>query len=190
MNKKLIFVVFAVLVALTPLGAVQGKGEQPPTPSSDEPWTNSTTEFRPDLGLMDPDLEPGVNGYKIFNPGAISILSVQGQGNEPDGILATRIANSDAFTYSCNPPPSWLCGGGDHNSENDAIPEDEIWVDGCIKRKNYAWSNCDDDHTSGYIAHADTSMSGGFAWQFTAKSWHKFHTAGYIDWNPITQDNT
>jgi len=189
MNKKLIFAVLVVLVALMPLGAVQGKGEQPPTPASEEPWTNSTTEFRPDIGLMDPDLEPGVNGYKIFNPGAISIFSMQRQGNEPDGILVdTRIANTDAFRYGCDITP-YYCGGGDHNSENDGYFEDEIWVDGCIKRKgNYAWADCDDDHTSGYIAHVDTSMWGGLAWQFTAKSWHHFHSDGFYDWNPITQD--
>ncbi len=186
MNKKLIFVVLAVMITLTPMGTVWGQGEQPP-----KPWTNSSKEFRPDIGLMDPEMEPGVNGYKVFNPGAISILTVQGKINGPNGtlsVLATRTGATDAFIYSCG--EIYLCGGGDHDSESTLF-EDEIWVDGCIKRYgNYAWSNCDEDHTSGSIAHTDTSMSGGFAWNFTAKSWHHFHTSGYVDWNPTSQDST
>lgn len=74
MNKKLIFIVLAVMVALLPMGIVRAQGELPP-----KPWTNSSTEFRPDIGLVDPFLQPGVNGYKIFEPGAISIFAIQGK---------------------------------------------------------------------------------------------------------------
>lgn len=153
---------------------------QPPNP-----WTNSTTEFRPDIGLMDPNLEPGVNGYKVFSPSAISVLMVSGYGKGSNGalsVLATRTAATDASTFLGN-------GVGDHDSESELF-ENDIWVDGCIKRTgNSTWADCDSDRTSGHIAHADTYMSGTYGWQYTAKSWHHFHTTGYVDWNPVTQDS-
>ena len=186
MNKKLVFIVLTLLIALIPFGLAQGKGEQPPTSPPNEPWLNSTTEFRPDIGLMDLNLKPGENGYKIFNPGGISILSVKGQEKEPDSILATRIASTDAFGF-------WqgenFYGAGDHDSENDSFPENEIWVTGCVKKTgNTTWGDCDTDNTSGYIAHADTAVIGHYNYDYTAKSWHHFHTSGIVDWNPITQD--
>ena len=179
MNRKLIFIVLATMVALLPIGTTaQAQGEQPP-----KPWTNSTTEFRLDIGILDPNLEPGVNGYKVFNPGAISILRVMGQGKAPNSVLvAIRRAATDASTYLGS-------GTGDHDSESD-LSEGQIWVDGCIKKTgNPTWADCDSNRTSGHIAHADTFVSGAYGTQYTAKSWHHFHTSGYVDWNPVAQDS-
>jgi hypothetical protein len=161
------------------MSIVQAQGEQPP-----KPWTNSTTEFRPDIGLLDPNSEPGVNGYKIFNPGAISTFAVKGQGKMSNAALVSgvRRAATDASTNLGS-------GVGDHDSESPLF-EDDIWVDGCIKRtSSSAWADCDSNRTSGHIAHADTYVSGAYGTQYTAKSWHKFHKSGYIDWNPTTSDS-
>lgn len=180
MNKKLIFIMCVVMIALLPIRTiVQAQGEQPPNP-----WTNSTTEFRPDIGVMDPNLEPGLNGYKVFKPGAISILTVRNKGKAPMGVVATAIRRgaTDASTYLGS-------GTGDHDSESDLF-EGQIWVDGCIKIKgNSTWADCDSHRTSGHIAHADTFVSGAYGTSYTAKSWHHFHTSGYIDWNPTTSDS-
>jgi len=194
--QKNIIIVMLVLIALIfcsgPRDVLAHTGSYEPTPTPDTPQVNTTTVFRPDLFAIDPMLEPGVDGYKIYQPGAIASVTIK-----PESILASslsydtrtlyRLGATDAFKCNCT-GGVWKSGCGDHDSSSDLF-EDTIWVDGCIRKYgSSSWSDCDDDHTSGYIAHADTCMSGGLFYSFEARSWHYFHTDGYIDNSFSTTD--
>ena len=179
-------IIFSLFFAPTVWASNEENAQGPST----EPtiYVNQETFFLPNFGVQRAGLTPGEGGYKVFRPGAFALMQVRPL-TKSNGLAGTglyRRAATDAFTYNCG--SSWRCGGADHDSQSDLF-EQEIWVDGCLKyRGNQTWQVCDEDHTSGFIAHADTSLPGCFLCSFEARSWHHFHTPGYRDWNPVTGD--
>lgn len=173
-------------IASTAWASNTGNAQEPETKPTI--YINQETLFLPDFGAQHEGLVPGEGGYKVFRPGAFALMYFRPVTDRSRlaGTGLYRRAATDAFTYNCG--SIWGCGGADHDSQSDLF-EQEIWVDGCLKyRGNPTWQVCDDDHTSGFIAHADTSLPGCFLCSFEAKSWHHFHTPGYRDWNPVTGD--
>ena len=143
------------------------------------------TEVHSDLGPAEEGLTPGVGGYKVFGPDAIAIQSIQSvKGN---GLMTLdvlyRTGTTDIFEIS-GPAVK-----GSHSSESDLF-EDEIWIDGAIKEEGQGWYDSNYLHTSGMFAACYTQMPDrNWLQTFIAHSWHHWHTNGYNDWNPETEDS-
>lgn len=183
MSKKLTFVVLAFLIALVPIGGAQAQGEQPP-----KPWTNTATQLRPDIGPAVSGLEPGTNGYKVFNPGAIKMVPAQSQNSTRDASVVAaatpyRRGSTDVWGSCC----TWNFGGS-HTSDSDLF-EAEIWSNGYLKYKSdTGWKNSCRDQSSGVRAHCNTSFSGWYK-KIYGETKHHFHTSGYVDNNMTTSDS-
>ena len=73
---------------------------------------------------------------------------------------------------------------GSHNSQSDLV-ENNIWADGNLKVKGVVVNSCS-SHTGGQYTHCETSKTYYLKYSITAKSWHYFHTSGYVDQNFTT----
>lgn len=148
---------------------------------------NQHMEVRPDLGMQQPDLTPGVNGYKVFNPGAIAWMSAQPEGNSGDVTGASiecspcRRGNTDAFNQTF--------GGvdGQHSSNSDLL-EDQIRVDGTIQKTNEPILDDCADPKTGHFANCGTYGNSGSG-TYVAKSYHYFRKSGYTDSTLNTADS-
>jgi hypothetical protein len=143
---------------------------------------------RPDSGPEVEGFTPGVGGYKVFGPNAIATQAIQSE-KESGGDIGTL--GTGLYRHALT--DIWEAGGetvmGSHTSDSD-LYEDEIWVDGAIKIDGQGWYDSDEDHTTGMFAHCTTQMPDPIWLQtFIAHSWHHFHTDGYVDWNPETEDS-
>ena len=139
--------------------------------------------IRPDLGPEVEGLTPGVGGYKVFGPNAIVTQAIINEKESGGNRQYSRTGTTDI----------WEVGGdtvmGSHTSDSE-LYEDEIWVDGAIKKSGQGWYDSDEDHTVGMFAYCNTQMPDPIWLQtFIAHSWHHFHTSGYVDWNPETEDS-
>lgn len=163
-------------------------GAQGPLPPS-KIWTNKTVEIRSDLGPSVSGLVPGVNGYKVYNPGAIKAVSAQSITNNPKALLSAtpyRRGYTDVWGSWQGAFQNWIFTGS-HTSDSDLF-EGKIWADGYIKYKSdTGWRNSCNSRLSGKRAHCNTSFSGWCCGVF-AQSKHYFHTDGYIDNNMSTSD--
>lgn len=181
--RKIKFVtVLTCLLLATFVVPVSAQG-QPPV----QPWTNKGVEIRPDLGATIPGLEPGANGYKVFNPGAIKTVAIQSIDNSAQSLLAAtvyRSGSTDVWGNCC-----WTFSGG-HTSGSD-IFEAEIWADGYLKyKKDTAWRDSCRDRSSGWAASCNTTFDGWYSLLNPAygRTNHHFHTSGYVDQNFTTSD--
>lgn len=187
MNRKALFSLLLIsLMMLLPVGIAQADG--PTGDSKDgvsELWTNTQTEVHPELGPEVPGLTPGENGYKVFNPGAITIVPVKSVEKDREltisGTGLYREGRTDTYLIMRDK----MYAEATHNSESDLFEED-IRVEGAIKQDGFGWAdNCVDPESgirSGHLAHCQTSMPyPQFLKTYIGHSWHHFHTTGYVD---------
>lgn len=139
--------------------------------------------------------QPGVNGYRVYGPNAIVTQvptrsdKFTGNALALDGLLLdVRTGISDIWSESRGFLDIWLVGS--HNSESP-LNEDEIWIDGAIKKSGQSWYDSASSHTAGYFVNVSTEMPDDFWYinTYIAHSWHHFHESGYVDWDPQTEDS-
>jgi len=153
------------------------------TALADDEVSVEGTEVRQDVGPQVEGLTPGIDGYKVFGPEAIESQSAHPEKGYTAPAAATRYAITDIWKTSSG----YIHGS--HTSESSDLVEDQIWVDGAIRRTTQGWRNSCSMHNAGMIATCHTEMPDANGSQtYEAKSWHHFHKTGYADWNPITND--
>jgi len=183
-------IVMVIVLLATIASPVTAQGEQPNDPAV----YNSTSEIRPELGLLDSRFEVGKNGYKVFNKGAIATVNIKSSENEFQafGVLSTyRSGFSDAWLdYGvCATLPCWYHYGW-HESGSD-LWEAEIWANGRLKvTTDSNWrATCTGSPTTGTKSSCGTNFSHILPRTISSQTDHHFHTSGYVDDNFTTQDS-
>lgn len=183
MHKIQSILMLVSVISLILVLPVNAQERQP----TEQPWTNEETVVRPDLGPKEVGLTPGVNGYKVFNPGAIKSEPIKPIGKlaiSPEATLYRRFY-TDAYI-------KWLDGDwhyrGSHVSESD-LYEQKIWVDGWLKVSKTWVDDCLSHKTNVRRATCTTDEVFWCGYSSYAESDHFFHTSGYIDAQKTTWDN-
>ncbi|MEM8532493.1 MAG: hypothetical protein AAGF95_16740 [Chloroflexota bacterium] len=153
---------------------------QTPDPQIPEmpPYTvNHATEFRPDLGTLRSGLIPGVDGYKVFHPGAIAVAQAQPGLNINDsstsGSGKWRRARTDAYDTA-------LSMVSDHSSDSD-LSENKIEVEGLLGMKGGPKTeDCKETRYDRHVVSCSNS-TGGPEGRYEGVGFHDFHTDGYGD---------
>jgi hypothetical protein len=157
---------------------------EPPDPekksSGDE---HQSKVLRPDIGVDDPRLIPGVGGYKVFDRQAFTSAQAQRsfvtlappQASDPWRYAATDAYVDDKFI-------------GAHSSSSD-LDEDEIKVNGAMRRSdNQVWYASCEDKKVGHVATCSESVNPSQG-RHIAHGWHKYHEPGDIDTSFETEDS-
>jgi len=181
--RKIKFLILLVSIFATTFAIpVSAQGPFPPVSL----WTNHAVEMRPDLGPKVLGLEPGVAGYKVFNPGAITITPISSISNSHETMLAAATIYRSGYTDAYGTCCTWNLYGS-HTSDSDLF-ESQIWADGYLKYQSQTgWMASCSNRTSGSRAHCNTSFTGWYQTIY-AETKHHFHTSGYVDSNFTTGD--
>ncbi len=165
-------------------------------PIGAEPWTNRTTEVRPEIGPSFPGMTPGVDGYKVFGPGAIKQVPVLATGQntlvEVDQLTEeVRSGYSDAWKRWNGPFSYWEHWGS--HSEDSTLYETDISIGGFLRNIAFApnWRASCRDPQLGTMSGSRASCQTTFNDQcrnIYAESTHHFHTNGYVDSNFTSGD--
>lgn len=176
MKKRFAVLIVAFFLALASVASAQSTIS-----------VNQETVIRPDIGPKLSDLEPGEQGYKVFNPGAIvqvqripaseSGLSITEQGNVMSSSGGTGSTDVWYDHFHCCPGDYHMMGS--HLSES-TLWEDDIWADGYIKVVGQGWRDQCSDHTSGTRAHCNTGYHYGCEDSY-GETDHYWHKEGYQD---------
>ena len=192
MNNKRIFkrliLIASVLMVAALIVAVQASAKPDSPEKNPIVIFNTETVTRPDLGPPSTNGVVGKNGYKVFDPGAIGIVSITPSGESGDMTIMT--------VYRSGWTNAWLDFGtwqwhhfGSHTSDSD-LWEDEIWVDGFLKvTTDPGWRDACDNHRAGDNSYCGTNFDHILPRTIYAKSDHHFHTDGYVDNNFSTADS-
>ena len=185
-------IVGTLLISAVALSTGMGAAHAQPRPDRNPPpvVVNQQTETRADLGPVHSDMKPGVNGYKVFHPGAIAYVQAQpvdalSSDITTQAVTASsscagcRYGNTDAYAVSF--------GGmnGDHSSHSD-FREDMIRVEGTLRQDGGPIRDREADTNYGTYATdpVRTYMSGTKGAWHRADSYHDFRKSGLKDTKP------
>jgi len=147
---------------------------------------NSTVVLPEVGGPIVPGLTPGVEGYKVFGPGAFLVENPY----VDDTLGALSILDTPTWSASTNVyrgSPTSI--NGSHFSESTEYCQ-QIWVDGGLQLRGAGyWADFQSLHSSGWVAGVNTSMYWyAYTW-YHGQSWHFFHEDGYVEWSPQTSQD-
>ena len=185
MRKIQIIILLACI--LPALLLVAPAGAQEPFPGEDL-WTNTEVVIDAEEGPAEAGMTPGTDGYKVFNPGAIKILTSHPTGDDPQASQnILRKGTTDVWGIWGGPFQNWKFTGS--HTSTSSIFEKKIWADGALKYLSQGgWQSSCAKHTAGRRAHCNTTFSGWYS-RVYAHTYHVFRAPGYLPGDFATADS-